>query len=206
MDSISIGIGCIPTSEQNAQHLIDAFKKEGISERYIFIDDNPNTRLEYKKARTIVRQGDTVYLYALDALGQSIREIEQEWRFFTEEIGCYMVVINMPLLDTRSSYGSTDIGERTSKLVSSIFSWMLQHESNERRRRQREGIEIAKLEGKYKGRKPISVDKNMFSQLFAEVERGERTNKYVMDKLKLTRSTYYKLVDEYKQKNGRFAE
>ena len=114
--------------------------------------------------------------------------------------------MNMPLLDTRPREGVTDVSEMVSKIALAVFSWMAQRETEERKRRQRDGIEIAKREGKYKGRKPVEVDKYEFAKLFAEVQSGERTNKYVMDKMGLKRNTYYKLVDEFKNKTGRFAE
>lgn len=212
MEGIKIGVGRVSTTEQNPQRQIDAFKKEGIEDRYIFIDKcsgnagNLDKRPEYQRARAIVRKGDTVYLDALDRLGRNTKEIEQEWRYFTEEVGCYMVVLNMPLLDTRPRDGVTDVSEMVAKIALAVFSWMAQRETEERKRRQRDGIEAAKREGKYKGRKPVEVDVYEFKSLYGEVERGERTNKYVMDKMGLTRTTYYKLVDEFKTKTGRFAE
>ena len=212
MKGIEIGIGRVSTKDQNPQRQIEAFKKLGIEDRYIFIDKrsgnggNLENRDEYQKARAIVRKGDTVYLDALDRLGRNTKEIEQEWRYFTEEVGCYIVVLNMPLLDTRPREGVTDVSEMVAKIALAVFSWMAQKETEERKRRQRDGIEIAKREGKYKGRKPVEVDKYEFAKLFSEVEAGERTNKYVMDKMGLKRNTYYKLVDEFKNKTGRFAE
>lgn len=212
MEGIKIGIGRVSTKEQNPQRQIDAFLKEGIEERYIFIDKcsgnagNLDKREEYQRARAIARKGDTVYLDALDRLGRNTHEIEQEWRYFTEEIGCYMVVLNMPLLDTRPREGVTDVSEMVAKIALAVFSWMAQRETEERRRRQRAGIEAAKRDGKYKGRKPVEVDRYEFASLMGEVDRKERTNKYVMDKLGLTRTTYYKLVDEFKNKTGRFEE
>ena len=212
MEGIKIGIGRVSTKEQNPQRQIDAFLKEGIEERYIFIDKcsgnagNLDKREEYQRARAIVRKGDIVYLDALDRLGRNTKEIEQEWRYFTEEVGCYMVVMNMPLLDTRPREGVTDVSEMVAKIALAVFSWMAQRETEERKRRQRDGIEAAKREGKYKGRKPVEVDRYEFASLMGEVERKERTNKYVMDKLGLTRTTYYKLVDEFKNKTGRFEE
>lgn len=212
MTGIDIGIGRVSTKDQNPQRQIEAFKKLGIEDRYIFIDKcsgnggNLEKRDEYQKARAIARKGDTVYLDALDRLGRNTKEIEQEWRYFTEEVGCYIVVLNMPLLDTRPREGVTDVSEMVAKIALAVFSWMAQKETEERKRRQRDGIEIAKREGKYKGRKPVEVDKYEFAKLFAEVEAGERTNKYVMDKMGLKRNTYYKLVDEFKTKTGRFAE
>ena len=212
MEGIKIGIGRVSTKDQNPQRQIEAFKKEGIEERYIFIDKcsgnggNLDKRDEYQKARAIVRKGDTVYLDALDRLGRNTKEIEQEWRYFTEEVGCYVVVLSMPLLDTRPKEGVVDVSEMVSKIALTIFAWMAQRETEERKRRQRDGIEIAKREGKYKGRKPVEVDKYEFAKLFSEVQSGERTNKYVMDKMGLKRNTYYKLVEEFKTKTGRFAE
>lgn len=212
MDGIKIGIGRVSTKDQNEKRQVEAFKKEGIEDRYIFVDKcsgnagNLDKRDEYQKARAIVRKGDTVYLDALDRLGRNTKEIEQEWRYFTEEVGCYMVVLNMPLLDTRPREGVTDVSEMVAKIALAVFSWMAQRETEERKRRQRDGIEIAKREGKYKGRKPVEVDKYEFAKLFSEVQNGERTNKYVMDKMGLKRNTYYKLVEEFKTKTGRFAE
>ena len=212
MEGIKIGIGRVSTKDQNPQRQIEAFKKEGVEDRYIFIDKcsgnggNLDKREEYQKARAIVRKGDTVYLDALDRLGRNTKEIEQEWRYFTEEVGCYVVVLSMPLLDTRPKEGVVDVSEMVSKIALTIFAWMAQRETEERKRRQRDGIEIAKREGKYKGRKPVEVDKYEFARLFAEVQSGERTNKYVMDKMGLKRNTYYKLVEEFKTKTGRFEE
>ena len=212
MEGIKIGIGRVSTTEQNPQRQIDAFKREGIEDRYIFIDKcsgnagNLEKRENYQRAKAVVRKGDIVFLDALDRLGRNSKEIEQEWRYFTEEVGCDMVVLSMPILDTRSRTADDPTGEMISKIVLTIFAWLAQQETEERKRRQRDGIEAAKREGKYKGRKPVTVDKYEFARLFGEVERGERTNKYVMDKMGLTRTTYYKLVDEFKNKTGRFEE
>lgn len=212
MEGIKIGIGRVSTKEQNPQRQIDAFKSVGIEDRYIFIDKcsgnagNMDKRDEYLRARAVVRKGDEVYLDALDRLGRNTKEIEQEWRYFTEEVGCYMIVMNMPLLDTRPREGVTDVSEMVAKIALAVFSWMAQRETEERKRRQMAGIEIAKREGKYKGRKPVEVDKEKFARLRGEVERGERTNKYVMETLGLNRTTYYKLVEEFNTKTGRFEE
>jgi DNA invertase Pin-like site-specific DNA recombinase len=212
MENVKIGIGRVSTKEQNPQRQIDAFKREGIEDRYIFIDKcsgnagNLDKREEYQRARVMVRKGDIVYLDSLDRLGRNTKEIEQEWRYFTEEVGCYMVVLNMPLLDTRPRDGVTDVSEMVAKIALAVFSWMAQRETEERKRRQRDGIEAAKREGKYTGRKPVEVDTEKFGRLYEEAERGERTHKYVMEKLGLTRTTYYKLVGEYQSKTGRFEE
>ncbi len=212
MSGIKIGIGRVSTKEQNPQRQIDAFLKEGIEERYIFIDacsgnaGNLDKREEYQRAKAVARKGDTIYLDALDRLGRNTKEIEQEWRYFTEEAGCYVVVMNMPLLDTRPKEGVTDVSEMVAKIALAVFSWMAQKETEERKRRQRDGIEAAKREGKYNGRKPMDVDKFLFVQLYNEVQNGERTARYAMGQLGVKNTTWYKLVKEYEGKTGRFAE
>lgn len=210
MNGIKIGIGRVSTDEQNPQRQIDAFLKEGIEERYIFIDaatgngGNLDKREEYQRAKAIARKGDTVYLDALDRLGRNTKEIEQEWRYFTEEIGCYVVVMNMPLLDTRPKDGVTDVSELISKIALAVFSWMAQRETEERKRRQMAGIEVAKREGKYQGRKPLDVDREKFEKLYGEVKRKERTATYAMEKMGVKRTTWYALVKEYESRTGRF--
>ena len=212
MDGIKIGIGRVSSKDQNEQRQIEAFLAEGIDPRYIFIDKvtgnggHIDDRKEYKKARIIARKGDTIYLDALDRLGRNTREIEQEWRYFTEEVGCYMVVMSMELLDTRPKNGNTGVNELIAKIALSIFAWMAQQETEERRRRQRAGIDIAKREGKYKGRKPVDVDKYEFATLRKEVLAGDRTASSAIRKLGISRTTFYKLVHEFDTKTGRFKE
>ena len=210
MEGIKIGIGRVSTDEQNPQRQIDAFLKEGIEERYIFIDastgngGNLEKREEYQRAKAIARRGDTVYLDALDRLGRNTKEIEQEWRYFTEEVGCYVVVMNMPLLDTRPKDGVTDVSELISKIALAVFAWMAQRETEERKRRQMAGIEVAKREGKYKGRPYKKIDKEKFEKLYGEVKRKERTATYAMKQLGVKRTTWYALEKEYETRTGRF--
>lgn len=210
MEGIKIGVGRVSTDEQNPARQREAFLKEGIEERYIFIDactgnaGNLEKREEYQRAKAIVRKGDTVFLDALDRLGRNTKEIEQEWRYFTEEVGCYVVVMNMPLLDTRPRDGVTDVSELVAKIALAVFSWMAQRETEERKRRQAAGIEIAKREGKYKGKPPMKIDKEKFEKLYGEVKRRERTATYAMKQMGVKRTTWYVLVNEYETKTGRF--
>jgi DNA invertase Pin-like site-specific DNA recombinase len=210
MEGIKIGIGRVSTNEQNPARQRDAFLKEGIEERYIFIDactgngGNLEKREEYNRAKAIARKGDTVFLDALDRLGRNTKEIEQEWRYFTEEIGCYVVVMNMPLLDTRPKEGVTDVSELVAKIALAVFAWMAQRETEERKRRQRGGIEAAKAAGKYKGKPPKKIDKELFEKLYNEVKNKERTVKYSIERLGIKRTTWYVLVNEYETKTGRF--
>ena len=164
-----IGIGRVSTTEQNPQRQIDAFLAEGIEERNIFIDrvtgngGKFDDRIQYQLARRVAQRGDEVYLDALDRLGRNTKEIEQEWRYFTEEVGAYVIVMNMPILDTRRRDENDITGDLVAEIVRKVFAWMAEQETKERERRQRGGIEVAKRNGKYKGRKPIPVGDAFFA-------------------------------------------
>lgn len=196
-----IGIGRVSTTEQNPQRQIDAFLAQGIDERDIFIDKcsgnggNLENRVEYQLAKRVVRAGDTVFLDALDRLGRNSKEIEQEWRYFTEEIGCDMVVLNMPLLDTRGRSDDDPTGEMISKLVLTIFAWMAQQETDERKRRQRGGIEAAKKAGKYKGRKPIPVGDAFFA-ITKQWQEGKITLAEAQKRLNMSSATFFRKCKE----------
>lgn len=203
MEGIKIGIGRVSSKDQNEQRQIEAFLAEGIDPRYIFIDKvtgnggHLSERKEYQKGRIFARKGDTVYFDALDRLGRNTAEIEKEWRYFTEEVGCYVVIMNMELLDTRPKSGATGVSELISKIALSIFAWMAQQETEERRRRQLAGIEIAKRNGVYKGRVPIKIDEKRFKAVCKRWRAGEITATAAMKELGLKSNTFYRRVKEW---------
>lgn len=196
------------TKDQNEARQVAKAKELGLDERHIFIEkasgkDFDRPVYQGMKNATL-REGDVLYVDSLDRLGRNYEGIVAEWQSLTKEIGVDIVVLDMPLLDTRKNKDL--LGTLISDIVLQLLSYVAENEREKIKTRQREGIEAAKAEGKYKGRKPVEVDKYEFAKLYSEVERGERTNKYVMDTLNLKRNTYYKLVEEFKTKTGRFEE
>lgn len=197
-----IAIGRVSTTEQNPQRQIDAFLAEGIDERNIFIDKctgnggNLENRVEYQLAKRVVREGDVVFLDALDRLGRNAKEIKQEWRYFTEEIGCDIVVMNMPILDTRGRGENDPTGDLVAEIVFTVFSWMAEQETTERKRRQKGGIEAAKRAGKYKGRKPIPVGDAFFA-ITKQWQEGKITLSEAQRKLDMAPATFFRKCKEY---------
>lgn len=202
---MKIGIGRVSTTEQNPQRQIDAFLKEGIDERYIFIDKmtgnggNMKKREEYQRAKLVVRPGDIVFFDSLDRLGRNAKEIEREWRYFTEEVGCDVVVLNMPMLDTRARTEGDTMGQMVSSIVLLVTAYLAQIETEERKRRQAGGIEAAKRDGKYKGRKPVEINEDEFIMAYKEVASGDRTSKWAMTRLGLKKDTYYRTVAKLRE-------
>lgn len=202
-NNITFGYIRVSTKEQNEARQMEKMLELGIDERHIFVDKESGKDFDREKYQAMVamlREGDLIYISSIDRLGRNYNEILAQWSIITKEKGADIVVLDMPLLDTRNDRDLT--GTLISDIVLQLLSYVAQKERENIRQRQAEGIAIAKANGVYKGRKPIEVDKAAFEKIYSEVLRGERTNNYAMQKLGLKRNTYYKAVHEYKTKTG----
>ena len=196
------------TKDQNEARQVEKAKALGIDDRHIFIEkasgkDFDRPVYQGMKNATL-REGDVLYIDSLDRLGRNYEGIVAEWQSLTKEMGVDIVVLDMPLLDTRVNKDL--LGTLISDIVLQLLSYVAQSEREKIRTRQREGIEEAKKEGKYKGRKPVEVNPYEFDKLMTDVKAKKRTATSVMNELGLTRTTFYKLVGEWETKTGRFEE
>lgn len=207
VNSITFGYVRVSSKDQNEARQIEKMRELGIDERHIFVDKKSGKnfdREQYKAMMTMLREGDLVYIASLDRLGRNYREMGQEWENITKVKKADIVVLDMAdILDTRKKTDLT--GTLISDMVVRLLSYVAEKEREEIRIRQEEGIAIAKAAGKYTGRKAIEVDKEAFEKVYSEVVRGERTNRYAMQKLGLKPNTYYRVVNEYKTKTGQWA-
>lgn len=193
----------VSSKDQNEQRQLDKMNALGINERYIFIDKESGKdfdREQYQAMVTMLREGDTVYIASLDRLGRNYKELSEEWGRITNEKKADIVVLDMPILDTRNSRDLT--GTLISDIVLKLLSYVAEKERENIKARQAEGIAIAKAKGLYKGRKPIEIDKAKFEEVYGKVVRGECTNKYAMKVLGLKPNTYYRFVNEFKTQTG----
>lgn len=206
-DNITFGYVRVSSDDQNEARQVEKMRELGIDERHIFIDKKSGKNFEreqYRAMMAMLREGDLVCIASLDRLGRNYREMGQEWENITKVKKADILVLDMAdILDTRKKTDLT--GTLISDMVVRLLSYVAEKERESIRARQAEGIAIAKAQGKYTGRKAITVDKEQFENLYAEVIRGERTNRYVMQKMDLKPNTYYRLVNEYKTKTGQWA-
>lgn len=206
-DNITFGYVRVSSDDQNEARQVEKMREMGIDERHIFIDKKSGKdfeREQYRAMMAMLREGDLVCIASLDRLGRNYREMGQEWEAITKVKKADILVLDMAdILDTRKKTDLT--GTLISDMVVRLLSYVAEKERESIRARQAEGIAIAKAQGKYQGRKAITVDKEQFEKLYAEVIRGERTNRYVMQKMDLKPNTYYRLVNEYKTKTGQWA-
>ena len=207
-NNITFGYVRVSSDDQNEARQVEKMREMGIDERHIFIDKKSGKdfeREQYRAMMAMLREGDLVVIASLDRLGRNYREMGQEWETITKVKKADILVLDMAdILDTRKKTDLT--GTLISDMVVRLLSYVAEKERESIRARQAEGIAIAKAQGKYQGRKAITVDKEQFEKLYAEVVRGERTNRYVMQKMDLKPNTYYRLVNEYKTKTGQWAD
>lgn len=202
-ENIIVGYARVSSKDQNEERQIKRLKEAGVPERYIFIDKESGkdyNREKWSAMVNVLRSGDTVYVCSLDRLGRNYAETGKQWEKITKEIGADIVVLDMPILDTRRNNDLT--GTLISDIVLKLLSYVAEKERENIRERQAQGIAIAKAKGMYKGRKPIEVDEEAFEEVYKEVLAGERTNKYAMEKLGLKTNTYYKAVAKYRSEHG----
>lgn len=124
----------------------------GIDERDIHIDKQIGkdfNRPQYQALKLRLRKGDTLYIHSLDRLGRNKERILNEWKDITQKIKAHIVVIDMPLLDTRKYNDS--IGSFVADLVLQVLSWVAEEERTKIKTRQAEGIAAAKAQGKHLG-------------------------------------------------------
>ena len=129
-------------------------REVGVAEKNIYMDkqsgkdfDRPN----YKKLVKKLKAGDLLYILSIDRLGRNYEEILLQWRIITKEKQVDVVVLDMPLLDTRKS-GNDLTGTFVADLVLQILSYVAQTERENIHQRQKEGIAAAKLRGVKFGR------------------------------------------------------
>lgn len=196
MTTKSFFYGRVSHSDQNESRQIQAAIEFGIEERDIYIDKKSGKdfdREQYQIMKSQLRFGDLVVFLSIDRMGRNYSEIINEWRDIIN-IGCDIVVLDMPLLDTRNHDGGL-----TKRFISDLFlqilSYVAEQERINIRNRQRQGIDIAKSLGKYKGRKPIEVEN--FPDIYTQWKNGEITARKAMELLNIKANTFYRRVKQY---------
>lgn len=143
----------VSSQDQNEHRQLEAFREVGLSDRYIFCDKQSGkdfNRPAYQSLLRRLQTGDLLYITSIDRLGRNYSEILEQWRILTKGIGVDVCVLDMPLLDTRM--GKDLLGTFIADLVLQIFSFGAENERANIRKRQEEGIAVAKKRGVRFGR------------------------------------------------------
>ena len=154
------GYARVSTKEQNEQRQIVALEEFGLDRKQIFTDKQSGKDFERTNYRKLVRrlkEGDTLVVKSIDSLGRNYEEILEQWRIITKDKGAAIVVLDMPLLDTRRNRDLT--GTLIADIVLQLLSYVAQTEREFIHQRQAEGIAVAKAQGVRFGRPPLAQPK-----------------------------------------------
>ena len=158
------GYARVSTKEQHEERQLIALTGFGIEESAIFVDKQSGKDFERTQYRRLIRKlkdGDTLVVKSIDRLGRNYEEILEQWRIITKEKHAAIVVLDMPLLDTRQNRDLT--GTLIADIVLQLLSYVAQTEREFIRQRQAEGIAAAKSKGVRFGRPPSPLPENFHS-------------------------------------------
>lgn len=191
-----IGYVRVSTKEQNEARQLQSMKDSGVEKIYMDKQSGKDfERPQYQKMISELKEGDVVVLHSLDRLGRNYDCIIEEWHRITKEIKADIIVLDMPLLDT-TTRGNDLTGKFVSDMVLQILSYVAANERENIRKRQAEGIAIAKAQGKYKGGKKKEIDKDIYEENLAKYKSGEITKMQFADALGVSRPTLDKIIKE----------
>ena len=183
----------VSTKEQNIDRQLVEMFSQGLNDKTIFIDKQSGKdfeRDEYQKLKKILKSGDLLIIKSIDRLGRNYDMIIDEWRTLVNDMNVDIQVLDMPLLDTRTE-GKNLVGKFISDIVLQILSFVAENERENIKKRQAEGIRIAKEKGKHLGRPKLKLPKD-FQSIANRYKKKEITLAEALLSLNMSRSTFYK--------------
>ena len=184
------GYARVSAKDQNEARQVDALHAIGIPDSAIYIDKQSGKdfdRPEYKKLYLKLKSGDVLYIKSIDRLGRNYEEIIKNWRRITRFRDADIVVLDMPLLDTRR--GKDLLGTFLSDIVLQVLSFVAENERENIRQRQAEGIAAAKARGIHLGR-PIKPLPDNFNDVLKKKKNGDINVKKAAELCHMPVSTY----------------
>ena len=184
------GYARVSTKEQNELRQLIALREFGLTDRAIFVDKQSGKDFaprSYQRLLGKLKDGDTLVIKSIDRLGRNYEEILEQWRIITKEKCAAIVVLDMPLLDTRRNRDLT--GTLIADIVLQLLSYVAQKERENIHQRQAEGIAAAKARGVKFGR-PYKELPAGFQEVKARWERGELSARAAGKELRSAHSTF----------------
>lgn len=180
----------VSTREQNEDRQLIAMAEFGVAAEHIILDKQSGKDFDRPGYRRLVRKlkaGDTLVIKSIDRLGRDYEEILEQWRLLTKEKQTAIVVLDMPLLDTRQGRDLT--GMLIADIVLQLLSYVAQTEREFNRQRQAEGIAAAKARGVRFGRKAKDRGEN-YESVVAAWRRGEMSDRTAARELGVAHGTF----------------
>lgn len=193
-----IGYCRVSTKDQDLTRQIESLKEYGCEKIYSDKATGKNfNRPEYTKLKDALRKGDTLVVHEFDRLGRNKKLTLKELQYFKDN-GIRLVALNLPT--TQMDTDDNLMLETINNIVIELYTMMAQQEIETREKRQREGIDVALANGVKFGRKAVEYPKN-WESVISLVNNKQINNIEAMTMLGLKKTTYYKLLKEYKENN-----
>ncbi|MEK3721996.1 recombinase family protein [Paenibacillus sp. FSL H8-0034] len=190
----------VSAKDQNTERQLKKMHELKIEDRYIFVDKQSGKdfdRPRYQALRLMIREGDLVYLDALDRLGRDYDGIIREWKYITRDLNADIVVLeNETLFDSRKFKTMGDLGKLMEDQFLSLLSYVAEQERKKTKQRQAEGIVVALEKGVKFGR-PKHEASEGFKGVYDEWKAGGVTAVAAMKKLDMKPNTFYRRVKEH---------
>lgn len=200
--SITYGYIRVSSQDQNEDRQRIAMEEADITDTHIYMDKQSGkdfNRPNYQKLLRKLREGDILYILSIDRLGRNYEEIQNQWRILTKEKKIDIVVIDMPLLDTRREKNL--LGTFISDMVLQLLSFVAQNERENIRKRQAQGIAAAKMRGVKFGRPKAKLSLDFIS----DIERWERKDisiHEIITKHSISERTFYRRLRDMRSQSN----
>ena len=187
----------VSSRDQNEDRQLLAISDLHIPKKNIYIDHQSGKDFDRPAYRRMVRRmkkDDLLYIKSIDRLGRNYEEIQNQWRFLTKEKGVDIVVLDMPLLDTRR--GKDLVGTFLSDIVLQVLSFVAENERTNIKQRQAEGIGAARLRGVRFGRPPKPLPSN-FHSVYQQWRKGDLAVSSASEACNMSRTTFHRRAKQY---------
>ena len=191
----------VSAKDQNEDRQIIAMREVGVSEKKNYMDKQSGKdfkRKQYKRLVRRMKKDDLLYIKSIDRLGRNYEEIIKQWRYLTKEKRIDIIVLDMPLLDTRR--GKDLMGTFLSDIVLQVLSFVAENERSNIRQRQAEGIAAAKARGVKFGRPPKPLPEN-FHAVYQRWKNGKITGTRAAEECNMPITTFRYKADIYEKTN-----
>ena len=200
MEDINIyGYMRVSSKEQNEDRQKIALTEMGVPENNIYMDKQSGKdfeRTQYKRLLRKLNENSVLYIKSIDRLGRNYGELNEQWRIITKEKKADIVVIGMPLLDTRREKNL--LGTFISDVVLALLSYVAENERTNIKQRQAEGIAAAKARGVKFGRPPLPIPEN-FYQMHKDWRAGKITMEEAAKACNMCPKTFYSKAVKYEK-------
>ena len=200
MEDINVyGYMRVSSKEQNEDRQKIALTEMGVPENNIYMDKQSGKdfeRTQYKRLLRKLNENSVLYIKSIDRLGRNYGELNEQWRIITKEKKADIVVIDMPLLDTRREKNL--LGTFISDVVLALLSYVAENERTNIKQRQAEGIAAAKARGVKFGRPPLPIPEN-FYQMHKDWRAGKITIEEAANACNMCPKTFYSKAVKYEK-------